>query len=99
MLRPLLAAALAAGALLTTPANAATRCVGDASLYYLCVVTPGVGLGSEPHCVYTGGSSCQNVDVPTVTPTGNVDVYCGGPACFVLSADLCDATAIELCRP
>ncbi|HEV2889451.1 MAG TPA: hypothetical protein VGX28_03675 [Frankiaceae bacterium] len=78
LVRPLGLAALAAGTLLAQPAGASTRCVGEQAIFYACVVTPSVGVGSTPLCVYTGGSSCQTVDVPVPVLSGTVGVTCGG---------------------
>lgn len=62
MLRPLLAAALAAGALLTMPADAATRCLGEHSRFYVCVVSqdpdPARPLPMGEIEVYCGGALC-----------------------------------------
>jgi hypothetical protein len=77
--RTVLPAALAA-ATAWTPATAATRCVGEASTVYACVTTPGVSVGSQTYCVYTGGSTCQDVEVPMPATSGTVGVTChGGP--------------------
>lgn len=83
----LLAGALAAGALVSSPANAGTDCFGEDSLAYVCVVTPEVGVGTWTLCVHAGGTECQPVDVPfpTVDGGGGVRAYCGGPmSCNVL---------------
>lgn len=76
--RPLAAVALAGGALLAQPATAAS-CVGEHSVYYVCVTLPTVGEGSTPLCVYAGGEECQPVNVPTPTVDGlpEVDAECG----------------------
>jgi hypothetical protein len=76
--RLLLTAGLAAAAAFATPATAAERCVGEDSLAYVCVYTPGVGIGSIPLCVYTGGGSCQPVDVPAPYLRGCPGVGWGG---------------------
>ena len=71
MLRPLVAAALAAGALLATPANAGTRCFGSHELYYVCVVyspvDPGSPLPMEDVEVYCGGQLCGSTDAAAGT--------------------------------
>jgi hypothetical protein len=79
--RPLLVATLVGGAFLATPASATTRCVGEQTIFYACVVTPRVDTSGETvYCFYTGGSSCTEVAVPTPGLDGDVDVYCEGPA-------------------
>ena len=82
---PLVAGALAAVSLLaTSPAVAAERCAGEASTFVVCVTTPGVTTGEETYCVYTGGSTCTEVGVPTAGTTGEAGVDCGGSTMWIL---------------
>ena len=74
-----LAGALAAGALLASPASARTDCLGEQSIVYVCVTTPEVGVGSHTLCVFAGGTECRPVEVPVPTTEGEVDydLNCG----------------------
>lgn len=83
--RPLVLGTLVVSSLLATvPAVAAERCVGEDSLFYACVITPSVTTGEETYCVYTGGSSCTDVDVPTAGTSGEAGVACGGSTMWIL---------------
>lgn len=96
--RPLAAAALVTGALLSSPAGATTTCVGEHSILYACVVTPTVGVGTTEFCFYLASSSCTPVSVPTPTVGGEVDAYCGGAlnACRITEFTVCD---VVVCDP
>lgn len=92
--RPLLAcAALAAGALLSTPASAA--CAGTQQIFYVCVTTPTVTPTTIEQCVYAGGDTCEDVSVPFVGVSGGGEVSCGGGT---VNLALCDSLS-NLFRP
>lgn len=75
--RPLVAGALAAGAVLaTSPADAA--CFGTASTVLVCATLPTVYQTEIKECVYIGGDTCENVTVPFVGVSGSTTVTCGG---------------------
>lgn len=78
--RPLAVAALGLGALLASPAEAAS-CVGEDTLLYLCAHTPDVTPGTRTLCVYAGGDTCTEVDVPNPSVSGAAGTTCGGYAC------------------
>lgn len=69
MLRPLAAAALAAGALVATHASADPYCFGSNRYYHVCVVPPSVDPGSplpvEDVEIYCGGQLCSRDSTAT----------------------------------
>lgn len=75
--RTLLAGAAAASLLSAPAASATTNCFGPSSMYF-CLTTPDPQVGWRTECVYLGGTECRDVDVPTVTWTGELTWYCGG---------------------
>ncbi len=84
---------------LAQPAVAATRCVGEQSVQHVCLVTPSYGVGSDTYCVYTGGSRCTEVDVPTTTGSGPIYVYCGGIVpCHQEILDGCTILGVLTCQ-
>lgn len=86
MLRPLLAAALAAGALLgASPANAA--CAGTAQTVFVCVTPPTVTPDPITQCVYLLTDECEDVTVPFYSVSGGGEVTCGGTVYAYLYPD------------
>lgn len=76
--RPLLLGALALGSFLATAPASAENCVGDSTIFYVCVTTPTVTPGETTRCVYAGGSTCEEVSAPWVYVSGGFDHRCGG---------------------
>jgi hypothetical protein len=73
----LLGGVVAAGSLLAPAATAAVNCFGTSDVN-VCVHTPEVVVDSRTECVYAGGTTCREVEVPTVGTTGRLEVTCGG---------------------
>ena len=77
MLRPLVAAALAAGALIaSSPADAA--CAGTQQLLYVCAPGPTVTPDPITQCVYLLSDTCDDVTVPFYSVGLDGELDCGG---------------------
>ncbi|MDQ3952992.1 MAG: hypothetical protein M3279_08535 [Actinomycetota bacterium] len=74
MRRPLILLAVVGASFgLASPAKAAPVCVGTSNTVFVCTDPTGGTLYED--CVYTGGSTCQQVTVPGPTVDCGGDLY------------------------